>query len=119
MVEELLNQIVFLQAAAISLGILTCQCNDFLQNSRPGLIETIKNELENVSIFKETMDHMDMIIFNFDGGSMNLGDPIIIAAETSHKDNLHLGKAIKADNCEDLMKATEKQIKYLTTEDVW
>ena len=34
----------FVQAAAISLGILTCQCNSFLQTSVPGSIETIKNE---------------------------------------------------------------------------
>ena len=32
----------FVQAAAIALGLLTCQCNAFLQTSRPGSIETIK-----------------------------------------------------------------------------
>ena len=33
----------FGQAAAIALGLLTCQCNAFLQNLRPISIETIKN----------------------------------------------------------------------------
>ena len=46
----------FGQSAAIALGLLTCQCNAFLQPSQPGAIETIKNELANVSIFKATMD---------------------------------------------------------------
>ena len=32
----------FGQAATISLGLLTCQCNTFIQTSRPGSIETIK-----------------------------------------------------------------------------
>ena len=45
--------------------------------------------------------------------------PITIAAETSQKYNSHLGKAMKADNYEDFMKAMEKEIKYFTTEDVW
>ena len=82
---------IFGQAAAISLGILTCQCNDFLKNSRPGSIEIIKNELANVSIFKATIDHMDMISSKSDDGSINLSEPRILAAETSHKYNLHLG----------------------------
>ena len=33
----------FEKSAAIALGILTCQCNDFQKNSRPGSIKTIKN----------------------------------------------------------------------------
>ena len=40
-------------------------------------------ELENVSFFRETMDHMDMISRNSDNGSINLVDPRIPAAETS------------------------------------
>ena len=43
----------FGQATAISLSFLNCQCNDFLQTSWPGSIETIKNELANVSILKQ------------------------------------------------------------------
>ena len=54
------------------------------------------------------MDHMDLISLNCYDGSINLADPIIIAAETSHKDNLHLVKAMIADDCEDFMKAIEK-----------
>ena len=50
------------------------------------------------------MDHMDLISRNFDDGSVNLVDPIILAAETSQKVNLHLGEAIKADDCEYFMK---------------
>ena len=34
----------FGQAAAISLGLLTFQCNTFLQTLQPGSIDTIKNE---------------------------------------------------------------------------
>ena len=51
---------------------------------------------------------MDMIIPKYDNGSINLADPIIIASETSHKDNLHLGEVMKADDCEDFMKAMGK-----------
>ena len=51
------------------------------------------------------MDHMDLISRNSDKISINLPDPRILAAETSHKHNLHSGKAIKADDCEDFMKA--------------
>ena len=98
----------FGQASAIALSILTCQCNSFLQTSQPGSIETIKNELANVSICKATMDHMYMISRNSDDGPINLVDPIILAAETSYKDNFHLGKAMKSDDREDFMKATEK-----------
>ena len=57
----------------------------------------------NVSIFKATMDHMDLISCNSDGRYIDLTDPRILAAETSQKDNLYLGKAIKADDCEDFM----------------
>ena len=65
------------------------------------------------------MDHMDLVNINSDDRSINLADPRIIAAETFQKDNLHLGEAMKADDCEDFMKAMEKEMKYLTTEDVW
>ena len=65
------------------------------------------------------MDHMDLISRNSDDVSTNLVDPIIIAAETSLKDNLHLGEAMKADDRENFMKEMEKEIKDLTTEDVW
>ena len=114
----IVNQNRFGKSAAIALGIITCQCNVFLQTSRPGSIETIKNKLENLSIFKATMDHMDMISRNSDDGSNNLADLRIIALETSQKDILHLGKSMKSDDCEDFMKATEKEIKYLNAEDV-
>ena len=106
----------FGQAAAISLGLLTCQCNAFLQTSLPGSIETIKNELANVSIFKATMDHMDMISCNSDDGFIKLAYPIILAEVTYQKDIIHLGEAMKPNDREDFMKAMEK---YLTTEDVW
>ena len=109
----------FGQAAAISLGILNCQCNDFLQTPQPGSIETIKNELENVSTFKATIKHMDLISRNYDKGFINLVDPIILETETSHKDNINLGEAMKVDDCDDFMKAMEKEINFLTTEDVW
>ena len=52
---------------------------------------------------------MDLINHNSDDGSINLANPRIIAAETSHKDNLHLGKAMKADYREDFMKAMENK----------
>ena len=65
------------------------------------------------------MDHIDFISRNSVRGSINLADPIILAATTYHKYNLHLGKAMKSGNCEDLMKAMEEEIKYLTTKDVW
>ena len=61
---------------------------------------------------------MDMIRCNSEYGSINLSDPIIFSAETSQKDNLHLGESMKADDCEDFMKSMEKELKYLTTEDV-
>ena len=54
------------------------------------------------------MDHIDLISRNSDDGSINLGDPRILAAETSQKDNTHFGKAMKADDCEDFMKAMGK-----------
>ena len=90
----------FGQAAAIALGILIFQCKYFLQTSQLGSIETTKNELANVSIFKVTMEHMYLISFKYDDGSINLTDPRISAEETSQKDNLHLGKAMKADDRE-------------------
>ena len=61
------------------------------------------------------MDHMDMISRNYDDGSINLAYPIILAAETSQKDNLHLVKSMEDDDSEDFIKAIEKEIKYLTT----
>ena len=65
------------------------------------------------------MYHMDLISRNSDDGSITLAYPIILVAETFQKDNLHLGKAMKSDDCEDFMKAMEKEIKYSNTEDVW
>ena len=56
------------------------------------------------------MDHMDMISCNSDDGYINLADPIILEAETSQKDNLHLGEAMKADDCEYFMTVMEKEI---------
>ena len=54
------------------------------------------------------MDHMDLISRNCDDKSIILSYPIIIAAETSQKDNIYFFKATKADDCEDFMKAMEK-----------
>ena len=51
--------------------------------------------------------------------SIDLADPRILAAETSQKDNIYLDKAMEAADHEDLIKSTEKEIKDLTTEDVW
>ena len=65
----------FGQASAIALDLLTCQCNAFIKTVQPGSIETIKTELANVSIFKATMDHMDLISHNSDDGSINLSYP--------------------------------------------
>ena len=62
---------------------------------------------------------MDLISHNFDYGSINLADSRIISVESSQKGNLHFGEAMKSDYCEDFMKATEKEINVLTTEDVW
>ena len=50
---------------------------------------------------------MDLISCNSDDGSINIEDPRIISAKTSEKDNLHLGKAMKADDCDDIMKSME------------
>ena len=47
--------------------------------------------MANVSIFRATMYHMDLICCNSDDVSINISDPRILAAETSQKDNLHLG----------------------------
>ena len=65
--------------------------------------------MANVSIFKASMDHMDMISRNSYDISINLTDPRILSAETSQKNNVHLGKATKADDCEDFMKAIERK----------
>ena len=65
------------------------------------------------------MDHMYLISRNCDDESINLADSIILTAETSQNDNPYLEKAMKADDSEDFMKATEKETKDLTTEDVW
>ena len=65
------------------------------------------------------MDHMDLISRNYDDGYINLAYPIIISAEISQKDHLHLGEAMKSGDCWDFMKAMEKINKNLTTEDVW
>ena len=116
---RIVNSNPFGQASEIAIGLLTCQCNDFLQTSRPGSIETIKNELANVSIFKANMEHMDMTSRNYDEIFINFSYRRILVAENSQKDNLHLGEARKADNREEFMKAMKKEIKYLTAEDVW
>ena len=60
------------QTAAIALGLLNFKFNAFIKNSRPGSIYTIKNGLKNVSIFKATVDHMDLISRNSDDGYINL-----------------------------------------------
>ena len=65
------------------------------------------------------MDHIDLISHNVDDGYINLADPRILAVETSQKDNLHFGAAMKYGYREDYMKAMEKEIKYLTTAYVW
>ena len=65
------------------------------------------------------MDKMDLISRKCDDESINIADPIILISETSQKDNPHLGKAMKADDSADFMKAMEKETKHLTTEDVW
>ena len=109
--RRIVNQNCFEQSAAIALCILTCQCIAFLQTSRPGSIETTKNELANVSVFNATIDHMDLISRNSDDGYINLAEARILAAETSQKDNLYLGKAMKADDREVFMKAMEKRNK--------
>ena len=65
------------------------------------------------------MYHMDLIICNSADRSTNLSDPIILAAETFWKNNLHLGEAMKADDRENFMKAMGKEVKHLTAKDVW
>ena len=82
-IQRIVNPNIFIQEASIALGVLTLHYNALLQTSRPGSIETIKNEPANVSIFKETMDQMDLINCNSDDGSTNLANPWIPAAETS------------------------------------
>ena len=96
------------QASAIALGLLTCQCNAFLQTSIPGSIETTKNELADILIFKATMYHMDLIICNSDNGYIHLAYPIFLADETSQKDNLHQGESMKDDDRADFIKNQQK-----------
>ena len=55
------------------------------------------------------MDHMDMISCKSDNGYINLADPIILAEETSQKNNLYLGEAMKVDDFEDLMRAMKNK----------
>ena len=62
---------------------------------------------------------MDLISRNCDYKSINLAEPIFFTAETSQKDNHYLGKAMKAYDSKDFMKAIKKETKDLTTEDVW
>ena len=62
---------------------------------------------------------MDLKSHNFDDGSIDFAYPRIIAAGNYQKDNLQSFKAIKTEDCEDFMKAMEKETKYLTTGDVW
>ena len=52
------------------------------------------------------MDNIDLISCNLYGICINLANPRTSAAETSQKHYLHLGKATKAGDCEDFMKAT-------------
>ena len=98
---------LFGQASEIAIGVLTCQYNSFLQTSRPGSIETKRTELENVSIFKATKDHTDIISRNSDDGSVNLAETTILEAETSQKDDLHLGETMISNDHEDFIKAIE------------
>ena len=60
---------------------------------------------------------MDLLSRNSNDGSSNLADPIILAAETSQKDNLHLGEAMKSDDCEDYMTVSVALISALRTVD--
>ena len=52
---------------------------------------------------------MDLISSNSDDGYINLADPKILAAETSQKDNVNLGEAMKADDREDFMTVMKKR----------
>ena len=104
---------------SMAIGNLTYQCNAFLQPSHLASIALPFTRRANLLILNNFMDYIDMISHNSDDRSINLADPVILAAETSQKDNLHLGEATKVNNCEDLMKSMEKEIKYLTAEDVW
>ena len=65
------------------------------------------------------MDHIDLISYNSDYGSINLAQPRIISEESSQKDSLHFGESIKTDDSEDFMTVMEKEIKDLISEDVW
>ena len=49
---------------------------------------------------------MDLISRNYDYGYIKLEYPRILAEENPQKDNLHLGKAMKAEDRKDLLKAT-------------
>ena len=51
------------------------------------------------------MNHIDLIHRNFDDRSVNLADLNNITAESSQKDNLHLGEKMKDDYSKDFMKA--------------
>ena len=77
----------------------------FLKTSQPDLIETIKNELANASIFKANMEQMDLITQTFYDGFNNLADPRPLAAKKYQKYNIHLGEAMKSDYREAFMKA--------------
>ena len=65
------------------------------------------------------MYQMDMISRRFDDRFIKLAYPMIISEETSQKDSLHFGESIKTDDSEDFMTVMEKEIKDLTSEDVW
>ena len=54
---------------------------------------------------------MDLISHNYDDGYINLVEPRILVAETSQKDNLHLGKAMKSGDGEDFMTVMGKRNK--------
>ena len=49
-----------------------------------------------------------MISHNYDDGSINLANPIIPAENVSQKGNHHSGKAMRADDYEDIMKTVGK-----------
>ena len=65
--------------------------------------------MENVSIFKATMDHIYMISRNVYERYINIAYPIIIATESSQKYHLRLVKSMKAGDREDFMKSMEKK----------
>ena len=55
---------------------------------------------------------MDHISHKSDDGSINLEDPRILEAETSQKDNLHLGKEMKAEDRAYSMTAMKKNTRF-------